>query len=165
MLNTPKHGSFTPILSCHEEVEAPDVLELNDADNMRRFIFDEPAVIRRLEQRSVFEDITSNGTVAAAVMVLAAILAVVVANSPAYAVVEETLMSTIGFTIGPLTVDISFEAFVNDALMAVFFLLVGIELKYEMTVGQLRRPRQAALPRDRPRYPCWRPLVASPCPR
>ena len=146
MLNTPKHGSFTPILSRHEEVEAPDVLELSDADNMRRFIFDEPAVIRRLEQRSVFENITSNGTVAAAVMVLAAILAVVVANSPAYAVVEETLMSTVGFTIGPLTVDISFEAFVNDALMAVFFLLVGIELKYEMTVGQLRRPRQAALP-------------------
>ena len=30
--------------------------------------------------------------------------------------------------------------------LAIFFLLVGIELKYEMTVGQLRRPRQAALP-------------------
>ena len=30
--------------------------------------------------------------------------------------------------------------------MAIFFLLVGIELKYEMTVGQLRKPRQAALP-------------------
>jgi NhaA family Na+:H+ antiporter len=38
------------------------------------------------------------------------------------------------------------EAFINDALMAVFFLLVGIELKYEMTVGPLRKPRQAALP-------------------
>ena len=38
------------------------------------------------------------------------------------------------------------EAFINDFLMAVFFLLVGIELKYEMTVGQLRHPRQAALP-------------------
>ena len=38
------------------------------------------------------------------------------------------------------------EAFVNDGLMTLFFLLVGIELKCEMLVGQLRVPRQAALP-------------------
>ena len=39
-----------------------------------------------------------------------------------------------------------FELFVNDFLMAIFFLLVGIELKYEMTVGELKNPRQAMLP-------------------
>ena len=129
-----------------EELEIPDVTELDDADSMRRFIYDEPAVIRRLEQRSVFEGITSNGTIAAAVMVLAAILAVIVANSPFYEAMEHVLEAEVGFVIGPLWVDISLEAFVNDGLMAVFFLLVGIELKYEMTVGQLRKPRQAALP-------------------
>ncbi len=126
--------------------DIPQVDELNDTSSMRRFIFDEPAVIRRLEQRSVFESITSNGTVAAAVMVFAALLAVIVANSPIYELVEHIFTAEIGFKIGPLEVLISFEAFINDALMAIFFLLVGIELKYEMTVGQLRRPRQAALP-------------------
>lgn len=134
----------------HEEepIEVPDIseIEVDDEESMRRFIFDEPAVIRRLEQRSTFEGITSNGTVAAAVMVLAAILAVVVANSPAHAIVEKVLEAHIGFVIGPLVLTISFEEFVNDGLMAIFFFLVGIELKYEMTVGQLRRPRQAMLP-------------------
>ena len=129
-----------------EEIEIPDVTELDDADSMRRFIFDEPAVIRRLEQRSSFEDITSNGTVAAAFMVLAAILAVIVANSPAYELVEHVLEATLGFVIGPVTMSITVESLINDGLMAIFFLLVGIELKYEMTVGQLRKPRQAALP-------------------
>ncbi|MBO7675275.1 MAG: Na+/H+ antiporter NhaA, partial [Atopobiaceae bacterium] len=113
---------------------------------MRRFIVDEPAVIRRLEQRSAFEDATSNGTVAAAAMVFAAILAVIVANSPIYEVVEHVLRAPLGIVLGSNTFSITFEGFVNDALMAVFFLLVGIELKYEMTVGQLRKPRQAALP-------------------
>lgn len=147
MLNKTKR--HTPLFgSAQEELEVPDVseLEANDMTGMRLFIFDEPAVIRRLEQRSLFEDITSNGTVAAATMVLAAILAVIVANSPAYELVERILEAEISFTLGSIRGAISFEGFVNDGLMAIFFLLVGIELKYEMKVGQLRRPRQAALP-------------------
>lgn len=129
----------------HEE-DNMNISELDDTASMRRFIFDEPAVIRRLEQRSTFEGITSNGTVAAAVMVFAAILAVIVANSSAYETVMQIIEAPFGIVLGPYTLSITFEGFVNDALMAVFFLLVGIELKYEMTVGQLRKPRQAALP-------------------
>lgn len=129
----------------HEE-DTIGISELEDTASMRRFIFDEPAVIRRLEQRSAFEGVTSNGTVAAAVMVFAAILAVIVANSPAHEVVAHLLEAPLGVVLGSFSFSISFEGFVNDALMAVFFLLVGIELKYEMTVGQLKKPRQAALP-------------------
>ena len=47
---------------------------------------------------------------------------------------------------GNLTAGLTVELFVNDFLMAIFFLLVGIELKYEMTVGELKNPRQAMLP-------------------
>ena len=109
-------------------------------------IYGEPAVIRRIEQRSAVHKVTSNGTIAAAVMVFAAIAAVITANSPAYEVIEEVLHAPLSLGIGPATFSITIEAFVNDFLMAIFFLLVGIELKYEMTVGQLRKPRQAALP-------------------
>jgi NhaA family Na+:H+ antiporter len=103
-------------------------------------------VANRLSKRSALEEITSNGTIAASAMVMAALLAVVVANSSAYEIVEHVLEARLGISIGSFAVAISVESFVNDFLMAVFFLLVGIELKYEMKVGQLRRPRQAALP-------------------
>ena len=109
-------------------------------------IYEEPAVIKRTQRRSALEEVTSNGTVAAAVMVGAALLALVVANSPAYEAVEHFLVQPLTFGFGSFFASISVEAVVNDFLMAIFFLLVGIELKYEMTVGQLRRPRQAALP-------------------
>lgn len=109
-------------------------------------IIAEPAVIRRLSAQSVVESITSNGTIAATVMVLASLLAVVVANSPAHEAVEHFLTADLSVSFGSFTMGMSLEAFINDFLMAIFFLLVGIELKYEVRVGQLRHPRQAALP-------------------
>ena len=112
----------------------------------RAAIIREEPVARRVERRGAIQEITSNGTVAAAAMVLAAILAVVVANTPAYEPVHHFFETRVGLVLGAFTPSLTLEEFVNDFLMAIFFLLVGIELKYEMTVGQLRRPRQAALP-------------------
>ncbi len=109
-------------------------------------IYREPVVVRRIEQRSSLKRITSNSTIAAAAMVLAALVALVVANSPAHEVVREILEVQMSFSFGIIHVHMALETFVNDFLMAIFFLLVGIELKYEVTVGQLRRPRQAMLP-------------------
>lgn len=113
---------------------------------MAQSIYEEPAVIKRTERRGVLHEMASNGTIAAAVMVGAALLALVVANGPAFEAVEEFLREPLEIGIGTHLIAMSVESFVNDFLMAIFFLLVGIELKYEMTVGQLRRPRQAALP-------------------
>lgn len=101
---------------------------------------------KRIERRDIWERISENGTIAAAVMVVAAIAAVICANSGAYEAIHHILMEPIHVGIGSHAMAISIEVFVNDFLMAIFFLLVGIELKYEMTVGELRRPRQALLP-------------------
>ena len=109
-------------------------------------IYREPAVVRRIGQRSSLKKITSNSTIAAAVMVLAALIAFVVANSPAHKIVREVLEVEMSFSLGIIHVHMALETFVNDFLMAIFFLLVGIELKYEVSVGQLRKPRQAMLP-------------------
>ena len=109
-------------------------------------ILAEQATLKRVERRDARREVTSNGTIAAAVMVLAAILAVIVANTPAYEAVHGFFETPLGIQIGGWSASLTLEEFVNDFLMAIFFLLVGIELKYEMTVGQLRRPRQAALP-------------------
>ena len=73
----------------------------------------------------------------AAVMVLAAIAAVVCANTAAYEPIHHFLEQELFVGLGSLTAGFTVEVFVNDFLMAIFFLLVGIELKYEMTVGEL----------------------------
>lgn len=101
---------------------------------------------KRIARHDIWERISENGTISAAVMVLAAVAAVVCANTDAYEAIHHFLMEPIHIGVGEHTVAISVELFVNDFLMAIFFLLVGIELKYEMTVGELRRPRQALLP-------------------
>ena len=105
-----------------------------------------PQQRRRLERRSTFERITGNGTISALVMIVAAVAAVICANTPAFDAVHVFLQEPVAIAFGPWSFSLSVELFVNDFLMAIFFLLVGIELKYEMTVGELRRPRQALLP-------------------
>ncbi len=100
----------------------------------------------RIERRGLLDRITSNGTISACVMILAAVAAVICANTDAYEAIHEFIMRPVSIGIAGWEFTLTVELFVNDFLMAIFFLLVGTELKYEMTVGQLRQPRQAMLP-------------------
>ncbi len=104
------------------------------------------AVARRCARKPALQRITSNGTIAAGVMVLAAIIAVIVANTDAYYGVREFLEAPLVLQVGPLVGEISLEGFINDFLMAIFFLSVGIELKFELTAGVLTNPRHALMP-------------------
>ncbi len=105
-----------------------------------------PAVAKRCARRRGLAWIFESGTIAAAVMVLAAVVAVVVANTDAYYPVREFLEQPLAITVGPFVASITIEAFINDFLMAIFFLSVGIELKFELTAGALTNPRQALMP-------------------
>ena len=105
-----------------------------------------PAVAKRCQRKKGLARITHNGTIAAAVMVAAAVAAVIVANTDAYYPVLELLEQPLAITLGPFVASISVEGFINDFLMAIFFLSVGIELKYELTAGVLTNPRQAMMP-------------------
>ncbi len=105
-----------------------------------------PAVAKRLEHKRSIKRITTNGTIAAAAMVGAAILAVIVANTDAYYPVREFLEAPLAIQVGAFKGSMSLEGFINDFLMAIFFLSVGIELKFELTAGVLTNPRQAMMP-------------------
>lgn len=87
-----------------------------------------------------------SSTKAAGVMLLAAIIALIVANSMMYEPFYEFWHTEIGIFFGNNVAEMSLAHVINDIFMAVFFLLVGLEIKYEMTVGELTNIRQALLP-------------------
>ena len=80
------------------------------------------------------------------VLMAASVLALLVANSPLAAPYERLLDLPIAVRIGGLAIAKPLLLWVNDGLMAVFFLLVGLELKREMIEGHLSSLRRASLP-------------------
>ena len=81
------------------------------------------------------------------VLIIATIVALAWANSPWSESYHALLETHISLEVGDLLhLDEPLEAWINDALMAIFFFVVGLEIKRELVVGELRDPRAAALP-------------------
>lgn len=102
---------------------------------------------RRLALRVVspFQSFAQSGSLGGLLLLLAALAAFVWANSPWAATYRGLLGQYLSLSLGGWTLDLSLAHWVNDGLMAIFFLLVGLELKRELVTGELSRPRQAAL--------------------
>ena len=79
-----------------------------------------------------------------ALLLGATVLALVLANTPA----ADAYTAVRDFTFGPeaLHFDLSIGTWAADGLLAIFFFVVGLELKEEFVAGKLRNPKQAALP-------------------
>lgn len=80
------------------------------------------------------------------ILVLCAVVALVWANSPWAHLYFELWEMRIVLQIGTFVIDESLHHWINDGLMVIFFLVVGLEIKREMLVGQLSSMRQAILP-------------------
>jgi Na+:H+ antiporter, NhaA family len=81
------------------------------------------------------------------VMLLAAVVALAWANSPFADVYESLWETTFDLRLGDVVhVDLTLREWVNDAAMALFFFVVGMEIKRELVVGELRDRRAALLP-------------------
>ncbi|RUX04173.1 Na+/H+ antiporter NhaA, partial [Mesorhizobium sp. M8A.F.Ca.ET.059.01.1.1] len=87
---------------------------------------------------SVFREFLDSEAAGGIILMVAAALALIVANSP----LAETYFAVLHAYLGPLSV----SHWVNDGLMAVFFLLVGLEIKREMLDGQLSTWPRRVLP-------------------
>jgi len=97
-------------------------------------------------QPTTFQRFFRTETVGGWILLLFAIAALVLANSPLAKAYEQ--LWEIPLTIGIVdhSLSLTLHQWINDALMAVFFLLVGLEIKRELLVGELASAKKAALP-------------------
>ena len=93
-----------------------------------------------------FEEFIHQQTTSGLLLMGTAILALVLANSALAEMYQHWVHTPIGINIGGWLLEKTLHHWVNDGLMALFFFLVGLELKREILVGELAVPRQAALP-------------------
>ena len=71
-----------------------------------------------------------------------AVLAMTIMNSPLASYYENVFSTKVVFGVGPIVIDKPFLLWVNDGLMAIFFFLIGLEIKRELMVGHLSDIRQ-----------------------
>lgn len=90
---------------------------------------------------------------ASVLLIIATVLALIVANTPEIGGLYKALWELpVSLSIGDFNVfshgghAMSFGAFINDFLMAIFFLSVGLEIKRELLCGELSTPKKALLP-------------------
>jgi NhaA family Na+:H+ antiporter len=92
-----------------------------------------------------FEEFARSESAGGVTLIVAALLAFLWANSPwapGYFALQQTYF---GFDLGGWSLEKPLLLWVNDGLMALFFFLVGLEIKREVSVGELSEPRDAVL--------------------
>ena len=93
-----------------------------------------------------FEEFIHHQTTSGLLLMGAAIIALFLANGSLAEAYQHFIHTPVKVAIGDWGIDMSLHHWVNDALMALFFFVVGMELKREIMAGELSDIRQAALP-------------------
>ncbi len=95
---------------------------------------------------SPLEEFIHRQTTSGVLLMICAVIALVIANSPLHDTYEHFLHTDISFGVGSSQFSLSIHHWINEALMALFFMIMGLELKRELLVGELSSLRQALLP-------------------
>lgn len=93
-----------------------------------------------------FEEFIHRQTTSGFLLMCMAVLALVLANGPLAATYEHLVHTPVSIQIGSWALEMTLHHWINDGLMALFFFVVGLELKREFLVGELANPRNAVLP-------------------
>lgn len=103
--------------------------------------------ITRRQIRSSFSHFVHNEAIGGIILLFCAVLALVCANTSALnGFTRFWLETNASIHLGNFSLDMSLEKWVNDGLMSVFFFVVGLEIKREMMVGELKSFKHSALP-------------------
>ncbi len=95
---------------------------------------------------SVFRDFFKSGASGGFILIACVIISLIIANSGLGEGFEEMLAYEVGYTSASIQLKYPVLLWINDGLMAIFFLLVGLEIKRELVEGELSSFKQAALP-------------------
>lgn len=93
-----------------------------------------------------FEHFLHAQTTTGLILMGTTILALIIANSPLYELYQHFIHTVIEFDIGSLQIKNSLSHWINDGLMAIFFFMIGLEIKREILVGELSNIKVAILP-------------------
>ena len=100
----------------------------------------------RTIQPTIFQRFFRTETAGGSVLLLFGIAALVLANSPLAEAYQRLWQIRLTFGTTEHSLSLTLHQWINDGLMPVFFLLVGLEIKRELIVGELASVRKAALP-------------------
>ena len=98
--------------------------------------------INRKIFKSFFESEKNGGII----LMICVVISLGIANSNLAESFALLLTQTLGFHIGTNSINYTVSAWINDGLMAIFFLLVGLEIKRELIEGELSSLKKASLP-------------------
>lgn len=93
-----------------------------------------------------FKDFFRSGQIGGIILLFCVAVSITIANSSLGNEFERLLSTQLGFSTESIHLEYSLAMWINDGLMAIFFLLVGLEIKREMLEGELSNPRKAAMP-------------------
>ena len=102
-----------------------------------------PAVDLALKQFKLF---AHSQVIGGIVLLICALTAIIWANSAASDSYFALWQTELGLSLGHLEFSLSLKEWMNEVLMMAFFLLIGLEVKEQMLVGELAAPRKALLP-------------------
>lgn len=99
-----------------------------------------------MQWTKIFKDFLNSERIGGLLLLLCTVLSLVIANSGWSNIYLHFWHQKINLSVAGLQLNLSIEQWINDGLMAVFFLLVGLEIKRELYVGELSAFSDAILP-------------------
>lgn len=94
----------------------------------------------------LFKNFLRSQQIGGAILLLCVVVSLIIANSPIGPDFQNLLEKELGFETSAIHLQYPIGLWINDGLMALFFLMVGLEIKRELVEGELSSPKRAALP-------------------